>query len=373
MIRFKLFLACLFVATIISAQITERDIRQSRSAFAEGVRKGVDNDFAAAHELFNKAIRLDSLNSEAYLYRGLARIELGLFEEAIKDFRRIINLDRDISYQANYFSGIALLAIDRYRDALIHFNEAVRLNPDFSSFFHRGKAFFYLERYEQALQDFDVSDRLSPDLPEAQYYRGKTHAIQGNYDAALENLLFAKDNFSDNPEFHYFYGSVLLQLDRADEAAIHLEIAEKAFGTRQKPLSREMNDTIYDGLDKEEPARPTETAIIDPDTPSPTEIHEETDLPELLEGFYNVEFQSISPRGLGVQLASYTNMDQLQEKATGYQRQFGHPVIIEIAEVNNQMRYRIIMGIFDSRDEALVLRSRLRDQGFLDSFIVRYP
>ncbi len=373
MIRLKIFFVCIFVASLLSAQITERDIRQSRSAFAEGVRKGVDNDFAGAHELFNKAILLDSLYSEAYLYRGLARIELEMFEEAIEDFRRIINLDRDISYQANYFCGIALLAIDRFREALIHFNEAVRLSPGFSSFFHRGKAFFYLENYEQALQDFEVSGRLSPDLPEVQYYIGKTHAMQGDYDAAMENLTLAMDHFSGNPEFHYFYGSVLMQLDRMDEAAIHLDIAEKVFGTRQKPLSHNQNDTMNAVLDDEEPDQQTKTLVFDPDVLPHTEIQGESELTELLKGFYDVAFQPVDPRGMGVQVASFTTMDDLQENAAQYQKRFGHPVIIEVAEVNNQLRYRIIIGIFDSRDEALVLRSQLRDQGFLDSFIVRYP
>lgn len=372
MIRFKLFFTCLFFAFFLSAQITERDIRQSREIFTKGVRKGVDNDFTAAHELFNKAIQLDSLNSDAYLYRGLARIELELFEEAIEDFRRIINLDRDMSFQANYFSGIALIAIDRYEDALIHLSEAVRLNPDFSSFFHRGKAFFYLELYEQALQDFDVSDRLNPDLPEVHYYRGKTYANKGNYVAALENLLFAQDSYSSNPEFHYFYGSVLFHLDRKDEATSHLDIAEKFFGTRLKPLTRYRNDTINEGLNKKVTARPIQPVIIDSDPATPTGTIKKTNLTELPKGFYDINFQPISPRGLGVQLASYTNKDELQEKAASYQRQFGHIAIIEVAEVNDQLRYRVILGVFESRDEALVLRSKLRDRGFLDSFIVRY-
>ena len=371
MIRSSLFLVLFFIAAILSAQITERDMRQSRSAFSEGIRKGVDSDFAGAHELFDKAIRLDSLYSEAYLYRGLARIELMMFEKALEDFRRIINLDRDISSQANYFSGIALLAIDRYRDALIHFNEAVRLNPDFSSFFHRGKAFFYLERYEQALQDFEISDRLNPDLPEVHYYLGKTNAIQGNYNAALDYLLHAKDSFSDNPEFHYFFGSVLMQLNHAEEATIHLDIAENAFGTRLKPL--ETKDTINDDLDEDTPEQPAEIDITEQDPSIPNDISEEPDHPELTKGFYNVELKPFLPRGLGVQLGSYANLGEIKEKAAGYQRQFGHPAVIEVAMVNDQVRYRIIIGIFESREEALVLRSRLRDQGFLDSFIVRYP
>lgn len=373
MSRLSFFLTLLFAASVLTAQITDRDIRQSRNAFSEGVRKGVENDFAAAHELFNQAITLDSLYSEAYLYRGLARLELERFEEAIDDFRHIIHLDREMAFQANYFSGITLLAMDKYHEALIHLNEAVRLNPDFSSFFHRGKAFFYLDRYEQALKDFNVSDRLNPGFPEVFYYRGKAHASLAMYDQAMEDLLLAKNHYEENPEFHYYLGSVLQQMGRTSEAASHLSIAEKAFGSPLQPLYKKQEDEIItaDTSKTKEPLKDSDLKVYER---SPTvETREEKGISELAEGLYNVNMNNATPRGLGVQIASYANAEDVLEHAERYQRQFGHPAFIEIVEVNNRIRYRLILGIFDSRDEALLFRGELRDYGFLDSFVIRYP
>ncbi len=368
--RFKLFVIFLFATSLLNAQITERDIRQSRNAFSEGVRKGVEHDFAAADELFSRAILLDSLYSEAYLYRGLARLELELFEEALDDFRRIVNLDREMAYQANYFSGIALFALDRYLEALNHFNEAVRLNPEFSSFFHRGKAYFYLERYEQALKDFEISNRLDPHFPEVLYYRGKTYARKGLYDKALEDLTHARESFRNNPEFHYYFGSVLQQLHHAEEATMHLNIAEGAFGRPLQPIKVEEDLKEADDERNEMDAH-TDTESIG--EPSPSETSPKPVISELAKGFYNIDLEAVSPRGLGVQIASYATTEDLIRNATRYQKLYGHPAFIEVAEVNDRIRYRLIIGIFDTRDKALVLRGRLRDEGYLDSFIVRYP
>ncbi len=372
MIRLKLLPALLIFPVLLCAQITDRDMRQSRNAFAEGIRKGVNNDFADAHELFNKAIRLDSLYSEAYLYRGLARIELELFEAAIDDFRQLIHLEHDLAYQAIYFSGVALLALDRYQEALIRFNEAARLDPGFSSFFHRGKAFFYLERYDEALQDFNVSDRLNPGYPEVHYYRGKTYAKKGQHDKALENLLDAKESFTGNPEFHYFLGSVLQKMNRTDEAAGHLQIAEEAFGKSTYPIISNRDDItgVNDILTPED-----DSATDDIDLPIERTAEEKPvkpDIDDLTEGIYDTDLQAVSLRGLGVQMASYAGTHELLEHAARYQRQFGHPAFIEVVKINNRIRYRLILGVFESRDEALILRGRLRDQGFLDSFIIRY-
>ncbi len=373
MIRLKLYVALLIVPLLLSVQITDRDIRQSRTAFTQGIRKGVDKDFNAAHELFNRAIELDSLYSEAYLYRGLARLELERFEDAIEDFRQIIHLNRDFSSQANYFSGIAMLSIDRYLDALIHFNEAVRLDPNFSSFFHRGKAFFYLNRYDEALQDFNVSDRLNPGNPEVYYYRAKTYTSKGLYNKALENILIAKDNFTGNPEFHYYYGVILQNLNLFEEAAIHLRIVEEAFGKHIQPIYSEENDLPDDDDDDSSGYTPDseEHDLHKQDSAKSPSDKEEID--ELNEGMYDLDFQAVLLRGIGVQMASYASTHELLENAVRYQKRFGHPVFIQVATVNNVKRYRLIIGVFESRDEALILRGRLRDQGFIDSFIVRYP
>ncbi len=97
------------------------------------------------------------------------------------------------------------------------------------------------------------------------------------------------------------------------------------------------------------------------------------DLREFPAGIYDVALNLAQPRGIGVQIASYTRPDQLPGIASGYQKQFGHPVFIEISQENDRRLYKIIVGNFAERDQAVALRSRLRDFGFLDSFLIRYP
>ncbi len=347
-----IYLMLLFMPASFSGileQPTDREIRMAREAFSEGIRKGVANDFSKALEHFNEAIRLDPLHTDAYLYRGLALIELAQYADALTDFETAIRMDGKMAEQANYFIGLAKSSLGQYHEAIHYFSEAIRISPDHYSFFQRGLAYLSVEEYGRALQDFDVALRLNPGFADAYLYRGKARYLTGLFAEALSDLLLAKNTFEDDGELFYFLGQTYVALGQEDEAATYLA---KAVTPHQPARKEEVWEKETEMLNQR----------LDP-----------PDLRKLEEGYYNVDLQEVRPRGIGIQMVTFTNPDRLAEIASGYQHQFGHPVYIHVSKENRRTLYKISIGNFPEREQAIALRSRLRDHGFLDSFLITYP
>jgi tetratricopeptide (TPR) repeat protein len=103
-------------------------------------------------------------SAEAFRNRGLARMRLGKYPEAVDDYSRALDRQPDgATYQdlgwAHLFSDAAVLAL---RD----FEKAVDLQPQVAdSYTGRGLALVLLGRYREAIVDADVALRLETQEP----------------------------------------------------------------------------------------------------------------------------------------------------------------------------------------------------------------
>jgi len=96
------------------------------------VMRGVEyksaGSFNAAITEFNRAIKLDSKNEDAYAFRGNAYGNLDEWGKAIADYTHAIVINhRD----ANYVSrGIAYFMLDKYNEARSDLETALHINPE---------------------------------------------------------------------------------------------------------------------------------------------------------------------------------------------------------------------------------------------------
>ena len=153
---------------------------------------------------YDKAIRLNPNDAEAYYDRGLALNELGfraeaeverlMAERAIEDFDAVIRLEPNW-VKAYYIRGIIYgVRLGEYERAIENFDEVIRLNPrDANAYLWRGKAYDALGEYERAIEDFDLVIYLLPE------HKGHPLAPFPNYELvpAYNNRGFALYNLGE--------------------------------------------------------------------------------------------------------------------------------------------------------------------------------
>ena len=102
---------------------------------------------------FSAAIRLKPDYAQAYFYRAVCRQMLGNLHAAIKDCQECLKYDVG-SYLVHYNFGFLLEKIGERAMALVHYGEAIRLNPDeLYPYINRSHCYYEYHDYENASND----------------------------------------------------------------------------------------------------------------------------------------------------------------------------------------------------------------------------
>jgi len=105
----------------------------------------------------NKAIKLNPNESNYHLNRGAAKINLLLFEEAISDFKFV--LEKDAS-NVNALINIAMCYnhIGAYDQAIVYSSKAINLNDNMGyAYYVRSDSYLYKNDYDNLCKDLDAS------------------------------------------------------------------------------------------------------------------------------------------------------------------------------------------------------------------------
>jgi tetratricopeptide (TPR) repeat protein len=145
-----------------------------------------------------KAVRVQPSDSRGYNDRGLGRLSLGQYLDAIQDFDQALTMEpRNADFHFN--RGQAYSGLNDYRRAMEDFDQAISISWGklysqeprfFLYFFNRGLARFNLNDYPGAIEDFDraILDFPHPDTAEAHVLRGIAYGQLGRADDAAREL-----------------------------------------------------------------------------------------------------------------------------------------------------------------------------------------
>jgi tetratricopeptide (TPR) repeat protein len=95
-----------------------------------------------------------AMAAKAYNNRGLAYHDLKLYQQAIKDYSRAIELD-SVDVAAYNNRGNSYYELTEYQLALTDFNKSLQLKPDYpKAYINRGLVYYQLDSHQQACNDF---------------------------------------------------------------------------------------------------------------------------------------------------------------------------------------------------------------------------
>lgn len=191
-------------------------------------------NFDKAYNTLQSPSKLYEIEAGIHLYRGNAKLFLGLHDEAIADYDKALELypnnvntiTLDPKSWTFYNRGLANLLIKQYQNAIYDFDKAIDLFPDFpAAYTNRGLAYFQLEQYEQAIADYNIAIKLIPGFPPAFNNRGLVYFQLEQYEQAMADLDKAIQSYPKYALSYFNRGGVHYSLGNFDLAIIEFNKA----------------------------------------------------------------------------------------------------------------------------------------------------
>lgn len=197
----------------------------AKAMSAIGLAKNNSFDPNGAIEILSKAIHIEPDEPGHYLNRGGVYSSLKKFDLAFEDYGKAIEIKSDY-YQAYSNRGNILLSnLNKPEAALILFEVAIGINPDFTdAHINKAEALFRLGYEEEALQSFlralEIDANASFIIGKCLHYKMKL-CDWGNlkegisiYESMILNNIpaavpFEAINLTDNPQIHLLAATLL--------------------------------------------------------------------------------------------------------------------------------------------------------------------
>jgi len=183
--------------------------------------------FDQAEAAFRAALRDDPSSAEAHYGLGSACLKLQRTTEARESFERAAKLHASYPETTpNAFNNLGLLATreGRTSDAIVYFQEALRLSPEhLIALENLGNAFRQQKRWEDARATLERALAVGPRDPEVNYSLGMVFAQTGDTARAYEFLRNALRFRPAYPEALNNLGVLYLRTQQRDEAVATFE------------------------------------------------------------------------------------------------------------------------------------------------------
>ena len=155
--------------------------------FDLGVECYKNKKFEEAINNFTKAIELDRDDKNIYISRGFAYMNIEKYEEAIEDLTKAIELGENDKFI--YAScGFAYMEIEKYKEAIGYFTKVLEYEDDKIIYRNRGLAYICTDKYKEAIEDFTKTIKLN----KSENYEQK------NENTNINNNILDKIKLTDN-------------------------------------------------------------------------------------------------------------------------------------------------------------------------------
>jgi len=130
-------------------------------------------DYVLSIQYFNQVIKIKPYLAEPYLYRAMAKIELGDYQGADQDCTQSIELN-PFNPQAYYARGFARRNLEFFKEATNDFTKALEFSPDAPYLLmNRMDSRERSQDYAGAMSDLELNMRLNPKNINLNYEKGR--------------------------------------------------------------------------------------------------------------------------------------------------------------------------------------------------------
>jgi tetratricopeptide (TPR) repeat protein len=173
--------------------------------------------------------------SEEHRNLGIAFYKTGMLDEAVREFRRVVEL-RPADPAARFYLGLVMARQRRWADAVAAFSEAAAQPGAKVAVFHNlAYAFEQLYRYDEARGALDEAMRRGGDTdPRVQTSLGVINLLSGDLAAAEASLAAAKPLFGTRPATAAWYHYAGLAAGLAGHIARAVEVLSDGVATHPR-------------------------------------------------------------------------------------------------------------------------------------------
>lgn len=144
-------------------------------------------DFEGSLEACSAGLRLDPMDAELYLRRGIAWFHLGRYGIALEDFEDAAGIAYD-DPRPELWRGLTLMELDKSLEAISAYSSAIRRDRTYDlAYLNRGLAYLVTDEPAKAEFDFDQAIRHDPRDARAWFNRGVAQARQSEYADAADS------------------------------------------------------------------------------------------------------------------------------------------------------------------------------------------
>ena len=175
--------------------------------------------------LWSDVVSKSSYNYRAHNNLGLALANQGKIAEAISHYSEALRINPNYAIAHNNI-GDGLDKKGRINEAIDHYLQALREKPDFEEAHENlGNVFLKQDKVSEAVEQFNAALRINPEFTAAYNSLAVALIRMGKTDEALAELQKALQINPGDADTQVNLGSALLSLGRVDEAMVHFRKA----------------------------------------------------------------------------------------------------------------------------------------------------
>jgi tetratricopeptide (TPR) repeat protein len=177
-----------------------------------------NRDWANEYNLFHSAVTVSPNSAKTHYKLGIAYAEVGMYDEAIQEYRRALHI---YPYYVMVFNSLGVIYFNRemYDEAIREYQKALEIKPDFAeAHMNLGIAYAKKGMYDEAIRENQKALEIKPDFAEAFCNLGDVYRDKGMYDEAISEYQQILYIDPDNAESYNSLGVAYFKKGMDDEA-----------------------------------------------------------------------------------------------------------------------------------------------------------